>query len=501
MRKGSSGKDEKSNIFSTWIAENLERLKVPIFSPTIFKPLVLISALNCLQQCSGSLYIRKFIIQILDNNSDQEYSDSSNMTTAASDDCGDNCDTEDGGDSLNYFLPLIIFSVRLLVLFMMAFLIKKIRMRFLYFLSLFLTVTILSILGIVSDSSLMPDLGGNSVKYIKTCLLCLHVFFIQFGVQTLPGLLTDVLYPTSCAAVMKGVTRALSAIILIFFVFIFKNLNYSHAFYLMAAILFISSPFLYMFVPEIRNVGTEMSAEFFLPSQTVFYFVLPENLKRCPDKRKNALKHWKSAYRKVTVTNALIGDKLRYEMDVDVSARKFNKVKFDDAIRTISEVYDNEKYAKLNNDRINFVSNILGRGNYLANNEMEKRILIGRGPVKFINDVMKNGSLFLFNDVIILAKCVVSNRRYVGEMCFNLSEIKIAKLGRQMTVSDSSEKIMEIEFEDESISNIWEKYIDFWSKYSDTGSSDEDENISTTKFLIKNIISSNRPQEVPEQFV
>ena len=191
MRKGSSGKDEKSNIFSTWIAENLERLKVPIFSPTIFKPLVLISALNCLQQCSGSLYIRKFIIQILDNNSDQEDSDSStavtNMTTATSDDCGDNCDTENSGDSLNYFLPLIIFSVRLLVLFMMAFLIKKIRMRFLYFLSLFLTVTILSILGIVSDSSLMPDLGGNSVKYIKTCLLCLHVFFIQFGVQTLPG--------------------------------------------------------------------------------------------------------------------------------------------------------------------------------------------------------------------------------------------------------------------------------------------------------------------------
>ena len=191
MRKGSSGKDEKSNIFSTWIAENLERLKVPIFSPTIFKPLVLISALNCLQQCSGSLYIRKFIIQILDNNSDQEYSDTStavtNMTTAASDDCGDNCDTENSGDSLNYFLPLIIFSVRLLVLFMMAFLIKKIRMRFLYFLSLFLTVTILSILGIVSDASLMPDLGGNSVKYIKTCLLCLHVFFIQFGVQTLPG--------------------------------------------------------------------------------------------------------------------------------------------------------------------------------------------------------------------------------------------------------------------------------------------------------------------------
>ena len=92
-------------------------------------------------------------------------------------------------------------------------------------------------------------------------------------------------------------TRAISSIILIFFVFVFKNLNYSHAFFLMAGVLFVSSPFLYLFVPEIRNVGTEMSAEFFLPSQTVFYFVLPENLKRCPNKRENALRHWRSAYR------------------------------------------------------------------------------------------------------------------------------------------------------------------------------------------------------------
>ena len=149
------------------------------------------------------------------------------------------------------------------------------------------------------------------------------------------GLLTDVLYPTSCAAVMKGVTRALSAVILIMFVFLFKNLNYSHAFYLMAAILFISSPLLYLFVPEIRNVGTEMSAEFFLPSQTVFYFVLPENMKRCPDKRKNALKHWKSASRKISIHNALLGDRMKFQMDVDLSVRKYMKVKFDNVSRQI----------------------------------------------------------------------------------------------------------------------------------------------------------------------
>ena len=57
----------------------------------------------------------------------------------------------------------------------------------------------------------------------------------------------------------------------------------------------------------------------------------------------------------------------------------------------MGDVYDDEKQFKLNKDRINFVSNILGTGNYLVNYPLEKRILIGRGPVKFINDVMKKG--------------------------------------------------------------------------------------------------------------
>ena len=198
MQKSAGDKEEKSNQVLTWLRDNVDRFKVPICSPTILQPLVLISGLNCLQQCSGSLYIRKFIIQILDNQSGNEtlvtrqeldnvpYSDYiEDYYTIESED-----DREAGGQddgSLNYFLPLIIFSVRLIVLFMMAFMIKKIRMRFLYFLSLFLTVIILSVLGIVSDPNIIPDLGGNSVKYIKTSLLCLHVFFIQFGVQTLPG--------------------------------------------------------------------------------------------------------------------------------------------------------------------------------------------------------------------------------------------------------------------------------------------------------------------------
>ena len=163
-------------------------------------------------------------------------------------------------------------------------------------------------------------------------------------------------FPTSCKAVMKGITRAISSIILVFFVFIFKNLDYSHAFYVMAAILFLSSPFLYLFVPEIRNVGTDMSAEFFLPSQTVFYFVLPPSLKGSKHSRQKARKNWKSAVRKISVHNAFIKDKVNHEMEVDVSARKFTTVRFDDAIRSVSEIYENDKFAQINRERINFVS-------------------------------------------------------------------------------------------------------------------------------------------------
>jgi len=422
---------------------------------------------------------------------------------------------KDESVNLNYFLPLIIFTVRLMVLFLMAFMIKRIRMRFLYFLSLFLTVTILCILGLVSDRSVVSGVDGTSIKFIKTMLLCLHVFFIQLGVQTLPGLLTDILFPTSCAAIMKGATRAISSVILIFFVFIFKNLEYSHAFYLMSTILVVSIPFLYLFVPEIRNVGTEMSAEFFLPSQTVFYFVLPENLKRCPDKRKNALRHWKSAYRKITVHNAFFGDKIKYEMDVDMSARTYSTVKFDKAMRSVEEVFDNERNAKLNNDRLNFVSNILGQGNFLVNNRFDKRILIGRGPVTISNNVMKKGSIFLFNDVMIVAKCVVSNRRYVGEECFKLDDVKLEKTANFIRLTDVSEKTLEIELDDISIANIWEKYIIYWSQrrredtdqdHVDTDDQAQESPGSSikTRLLVKTrTISYTLPPEedVPDNFV
>ena len=400
--------EENEKPLKFWFLENIDKLKFPLNSPTVYRPLVLVTSLLCLLQCSGSVFIKKFIIQILASNSDkarvetESERNSSNQTDVLT----------DSPDNLNYYLPLIILSVRLIVIFLMAFMVKKLRIRFLYFISLFLTVIILTCLGLVSDVGLIPsEIPVTTTKYFKTFLICLHVFFIQLGLNTLPSLLVDILFPTSCKAVMKGITRAISSIILVFFVFIFKNLEYSHAFYAMAGSLLISSPFLYLFVPEIRNVGTDMSAEFFLPSQTVLYFVLPDSLKGAKHSRQKAMKNWKSAVSKIKVHNAFIKDIVKDELEVDVTASKFTTVRFENVIKNVSEIYENQKFAQINRERINFVSNILGQGNVLAASPSQHRILIGRGPVKCVNEVMKKGSIFLFNDILILAKCVVSNRR------------------------------------------------------------------------------------------
>ena len=400
--------EENEKPLKFWFLENIDKLKFPLNSPTVYRPLVLVTSLLCLLQCSGSVFIKKFIIQILASNSDkarvetESKRNSSNLTDVLT----------DSPDNLNYYLPLIILSVRLIVIFLMAFMVKKLRIRFLYFVSLFLTVIILTCLGLVSDDGLIPsEIPVTTTKYFKTFLICLHVFFIQLGLNTLPSLLVDILFPTSCKAVMKGITRAISSIILVFFVFIFKNLEYSHAFYAMAGSLLISSPFLYLFVPEIRNVGTDMSAEFFLPSQTVLYFVLPDSLKGAKHSRQKAMKNWKSAVSKIKVHNAFIKDIVKDELEVDVTASKFTTVRFENVIKNVSEIYENQKFAQINRERINFVSNILGQGNVLAASPSQHRILIGRGPVNCVNEVMKKGSIFLFNDILILAKCVVSNRR------------------------------------------------------------------------------------------
>ena len=57
--------------------------------------------------------------------------------------------------------------------------------------------------------------------------------------------------------------------------------------------------------------------------------------------------------------------------------------------------------------------------------------------------------------------------RYVGEICFNLDTLKIVKSERIISLSDSEGKLScDINFDDEALARLWEKYITFWLENS-----------------------------------
>merc|ERR1712098_728804 len=107
----------------------------------------------------------------------------------------------------------------------------------------------------------------------------------------------------------------------------FKSISYANAFLIMGSLLLLSIPLLYLFLPEIRNIGTDMSGEFFLPSQTVIYFVLPEEKKGSPESRRNAKQKWYSAVRKISNISSVFNRvRVQQEIGVDNHARIFNRV-------------------------------------------------------------------------------------------------------------------------------------------------------------------------------
>ena len=208
----------------------------------------------------------------------------------------------------------------------------------------------------------------------------------------------------------------------------------------MATILLLASPLLFLYVPEIRKLGSDMSAEFFLPSRTVFYFTVPR--------------------RQTTPTGQ--------------SFEQFTSVTFEDNVRsltTLAKVHEDENLKNANKERVNYVYNILmSMGNQLASNKSIKRILIGKGPLEYKKigrnyKTMKKGSIFLFNDILIVAKCVVSNRNYNNEICFHRQQMNIQidlsdNLFRTLTVSDQYESL-EMRFENRNQATIWYEYLFF----------------------------------------
>ena len=62
-------------------------------------------------------------------------------------------------------------------------------------------------------------IGGKDVETILRWTLlvvsCLLVFSVQLGVQTMPNLLSGVLFPTDHRSALKGITRSIQCVLLV----------------------------------------------------------------------------------------------------------------------------------------------------------------------------------------------------------------------------------------------------------------------------------------------
>ena len=106
----------------------------------------------------------------------------------------------------------------------------------------------------------------------------------------------------------------------------------------------------------------------------------------------------------------------------------------------------------------------------MLSNPSKQRVLIGKGPVAFEKEMMKAGSIFLFTDLLIVATRVISNRRYVREICFNREELTVVKSEEDTrTLSDLSGKYLEIKFEDSDLAGLWDQYLSFKQQQTNDG--------------------------------
>lgn len=130
------------------------------------------------------------------------------------------------------------------------------------------------------------------------------------------------------------------------------------------------------------------------------------------------------------------------------------------------DVDTEQLFEKKNQERIHFVSNILSQFNPLMTNPCKQRVLIGKGPMQFENCslngltcIRKTGSIFLFSDLLIVATRVISNRRYIREVCFKRHELNILRSEDTLTISDQNGKSLKIMFTNSELASLWERYI------------------------------------------
>ena len=339
-----------------------------------------------------------------------------------------------------------------------------------FFISLFLTSICLIGIGFLMEEKMLSSiLSDTTIHFLKVIFLCLHTFVVQCGLQGLPTQLADVLFPSSCKSIMKGITKAVTSFTLVIFIFSINNFELHQRFWIMAGTLLLTSPLLFVLVPEIRNIGKGMASNFIMPFQTVFYIILPIQL------QESVRKKWTTAVRKVSTMKAVIGmidTKLANENALNSCVRYSRTFTFMGESTDIEEIRTDPKLKKKNEELVTYVCNILPQSGYISTNWREDRVLVGRGPTKFPESLKESGGIFLFNDVLIVAKCLLRSWRYVAETTFLVEELEVTRLEENLIITRQEERVR-LAFSDVSEAETWKRFIEFCKKQGQEGTEDK----------------------------
>ena len=478
QKKALQKSEEDGPTVSCWgkrIGEVKSLFRIPLQSPEVYKPLVLILGITCLQHFSGFTFTKKFLLQVLAPQNKNMNSTSSNVTEIPG----------QSEDYTSYYFAMAINLLRFLANLLMARFLVNIRIRLLFFLSMFTTSICLATLAF-----LLHPLGERLVPqdvdlYLRVGVLALHVFSVQFGIQTLAGQMTDTLLPSHSKSILKGLIRSAQSISLFMFVSVMAFLPHPTAFWTMAAVLVLASPVLYVYIPELRSLGRAAGSLYFLPIQTKFYISIPRDGDIQPMTRfRNAGTSIIAALafsstrtnsrrrRTVSRRNRIsFRGQMSVEERADHVAQRRNTIQnaSEDKFatfgeNTVEETIDDPSLKKENQLSVTLIKNMLpGANNYLANHHNEDRILVARGPATFSSGVgafFKCG-VFLFTDILVVAQKVKKNRKYVNPRVFNLDPSFTVERQETTLTFANKKSPCSIVLEPEAKAKMWEKFVKF----------------------------------------
>jgi hypothetical protein len=184
----------------------------------------------------------------------------------------------------------------------------------------------------------------------------------------------------------------------------------------------------------------------------LFYVVLPVS---------DAKKMWMDAFRKIKTT-MWISHVIKNQNQKKQQLLRLNTTFLPDTLWTI---HAEERLKRLNRDRVSFVTNILDQTGFLSQNYSKSRICIGRGPIAFPDGLIRKGGIFVFDDMVIVARKLVENRRYINEKVFEFKDnVEVKRQNASLTLT--SEKCPEginikIDLESTEDAILWEKYCHF----------------------------------------